>query len=1164
MSHKLHQKLQIYTEELEKLKEETKNTVVSTDNEPMTDRLLETIEKITTNAEGMKSDDNRIQKPSEFEKYISQSFKTYTTRIVCDKKKSTEDQEEKENFVSTADSKANKNENTPLVEDPDDSTGIFINENLLVKKGNQKRFVNRMNWTDHDKVFLTENNEILKDNVLIRSTPQDNFDISKGKNKPKTISNYGKFTQFVPGFIWDSSFSDMKNLLKVEIKSIRFTLHRLSSDQFYYTERLKALYRDYIENLQLSREDHLTARIKILRNILKDENECDEIHILDELMQCEENLDNESMKMRIFRDELTSTWHEVNYLREKMRFIETPVALKWKKTKLSDEEKRKEREDYELELAQRAEEILRLNLLLGGEGMEKKAIIETIRQKHRQMGLRLPGESKWVPELVEISITDKSKIPQADADRLEEANNTYIYAKVFAGDVSSTSLASCLSTDFTARINFGTKILVTRIPKFIKLQIWEQSSKGVTKLADATMPVFVGQPTGYSEFVFTSQTATKDGKIQEGIISGAAYIATNPKLTEAQLRENKNRQKAKQKVENSSLPGKVRNDIIKSHNLDPNNPATIEALTRGTPNYSIKTDLSQFSVDTFKKSLSFASMAPTQKYKETLQLKETEKEIKKEEEPITIRNIELDEVVSEQPMPSILNFFLSLFQRKRPLKPVEWNPPKDEFIGKATKLHIRITRITNEPKRTRMCLIPKQINSLGFKSPIEEKCSFYVNAKVGDQAFKTEPVQTVEGRWNAEFEFDLGQLENSQTETLKINLYDQVKYQFPEDICTEDHFLGALEIPISSLENNCKMKGDFLIETPPLQLAYVYPGKTFFFMEVAFSPRLEHTINHPFYCIVNGIKRPLQSLISSHRPPEGVSTIYSLLRLTSMLPWVQSVGDNVETSQEFLQKGYGTSLEHAVFFCNCLLSFGIDASVILADDIFQGFGAFVMTKEDERGKFYDPSNNKAYIGPPFRKPILAFNTRGLWVNQNYENVSLDFEHSNTWNLVRFGSEVVPVQVKDLKYEKSDADIEDLKEKLTKNVKEFITEIVAEKAVWNKSLSNNLESILDNCESAADKRTPPDDADFFSDNSNIRANGAPFCLYYNPSNNSFEDLLLQVTESIQSQKLFMIQGPKTKLGLAVNIYPHPNNIYAIWVFIAGIQQLPKADTGKQEK
>ena len=218
--------------------------------------------------------------------------------------------------MSTADSKANKNENTPLVEDPDDSTGIFINENLLVKKGNQKRFVNRMNWTDHDKVFLTENNEILKDNVLIRSTPQDNFDISKGKNKPKTISNYGKFTQFVPGFIWDSSFSDMKNLLKVEIKSIRFTLHRLSSDQFYYTERLKALYRDYIENLQLSREDHLTARIKILRNILKDENECDEIHILDELMQCEENLDNESIDVAIHPKQLLKIKTDIHIIKD--------------------------------------------------------------------------------------------------------------------------------------------------------------------------------------------------------------------------------------------------------------------------------------------------------------------------------------------------------------------------------------------------------------------------------------------------------------------------------------------------------------------------------------------------------------------------------------------------------------------------------------------------------------------------------------------------------------------------------------------------------------------------------------------------------------------------------------------------------------------------------
>ena len=1161
MSHKLHKKLQIYTEELEKLKEETKNTQVSADNETTTDKFLRTIEQITTNAETMKSSDEQHQKPSEFENYISQSFKVYTTRILCDTKKSEEDEKEKQNFVSVVDGKTEKNEKTPLVEDSDDSTGIFINENLLVKEGNQKRFVNRMKRNKHDRVFLTENNEIIKDNALIRQTPKDNFDISNGKNKPKTVSNYGKHTQYVPGFIWDSSFSDMKNLLKVEIKSIRFTLHRLSSDQFYYTERLKALYRDYMEKLELSKEDYLQSRISILRKMLKDDNEKDEIHIIDELMQCEENLDNESMKMRIFRDELTGTWHELKYMREKMHFVETPVALKWKKTKLSPEEKQKEQEEYQKELEQRAEEILRLNLLIGGEGMDKKEIIETIRKKHNQMGLRLPGESKWIPELVEIQVTSKSKIPEKDAERLQEADNTYIYAKVFVGDVSATSLASCLSTDFNARINFGTKILVTRIPKYIKLQIWEQSAKGVNKLADTTMPVFVGQPTGFSEFVFTSQLPTKEGKIQEGIIFGAAYIATNPKLTETQLKENKKRQKARQKVENSNLSEKVRNDLIKNHNFDPNNPTTIEAIARAQPNYTIKADLSQFSVDPAKKSISFASMAPTQKYKESLELKETKKEINKEEEPITIRNIEMDDVVSEQPLPSLLSFFLSLFQRKRPLMPVEWKAPTDEFIGKSTKLHIRITQITNEPRRTRMCLIPKQIYSLGYKSPQEEKCSFFVTATVGERKYKTEPVQTVDSRWNAEFEFDVGQQEDTRDgiqNFLKINLYDQIKYQFPEETCSEDHFLGSLDVPISSLENNCKMKGDFLLDTPPLQLGYVYPNKTFFFMEVAFSPKLEHTLDHSFYCIVNGYKVPLPALLCSHRPPEDMLTVYSLLRFTSMMPWIQSNGDIVETSQAFINKGYGTSLEHAVFFCNCLLSYDIDASIVFADDIFQGFGAFVMTREDERFKFYDPCNNKAYIGPPFRKPIMAFNTRGLWVNQNYNVMSLDFEHSNTWNYVRFGREVNSVQTKEIRYAKTEGDTEELKEKLTKSVKEFIGEIVAEKAVWNKSLSNNLEKILDNCESAADKRVPPDDADFFSDNSNIRANGAPFCLYYNPANVSYEELFLQITETIQSQKLFMIQGPKTKLGLSINIYPHPNNIYAIWVFLAAIQQLPKAE------
>ena len=53
------------------------------------------------------------------------------------------------------------------------------------------------------------------------------------------ISNYEKFTQYVPGFIWDSSFTDAKNLLKVEIKDIKFSLHRLSSEEFFLFRKTK-------------------------------------------------------------------------------------------------------------------------------------------------------------------------------------------------------------------------------------------------------------------------------------------------------------------------------------------------------------------------------------------------------------------------------------------------------------------------------------------------------------------------------------------------------------------------------------------------------------------------------------------------------------------------------------------------------------------------------------------------------------------------------------------------------------------------------------------------------------------------------------------------------------------------------------------------------------
>ena len=1161
----MEQKLKTYTEELERLKGQSTVVNESTGNETETEKFVQTIEKIANNTDTIKSTSELDVSKTHFEQYITQSFKSYTTKIFYEKDEKSDDEI---NFTRTAEEGNEEEEDAnPVVLKEEDSSGVFNFSNLLMKEENQKRFVTRMKWNERDKAFLSENNEILTDNVFIRAIPFDinrkyltsreaQQHVDKGKEL-KISTNYENFTQFVPGFIWDNSFSEKRFLLKVEIKNIQFLMHRLSSLEFFYTQKLKKLYKDYKEMEELNRSNYYETRIKILRNMLR-EKDCDELHLLDDIILTEEKLDNEEMKMRQFRDEMTVLWREIDSNRKKNGYTETSVELQWQSSQMTEEEKQEDIKKYEIELKIRAAEISRLNKLIGGEPLDKKDVIESIRTKHSEMGLRLPGDCKWSPLLEETSVSSLKELPEEEQKRINEVLDTYIYVKVLVGDVSSISLASSLNESFVSNVCFGTKILVTRIPKYVKVQVWEQGPHGVSKLSETAIPVFTGQPIGYSEFAFTCEKPTEEGVIQEGSIFGAAFIASNPKLTAKQIQESKRKQEAREKLLSTTLPDKVRADILKSPSLDPNDPTTIAAMSIGAQDFTIRKSITEFKLDNRVHTLTFDAMAPSKKYSEDLKIKKEDDESDNEEKPITIRVFERDDVIRDSLLQPIFKWFISLFERRRPLKPHELVLTEDTVINLSTKLEVRITQFLNEPRRTPMTLITPQIRNLGYSSEQGEQCSYFVVATVGSESYKTDPVKAVEGFWKADFEFDIGSHKNSTNETLNISVFDRMKYTFPEDEKEEEetHYIGEINIPLASIEANGRAKGDFIITTPPLSIGYSYQGKPMLLMDINFSPNINPKFPNEVQYFVNGSKVPLSALITPIDLPPGVKNINSLMRFTSMIPWAKAEENFLVTSQEFIEQGFGTTLEHAIFFYNCLLSLKRKGFIIIADDAFLGEAAFVFTQDKGTRRFYDVVNNRVYCGPPFRRIYIAFNEEGTWFNTNPSEVSLDFQESPQWELIDDGREE-KVQDSNMQYAETEINIEQLEEKLTDEIKKHVATLVTEKISWNKSLSLNLGVIIDNCETAAEKRSVPEEADFFSDNSNLRAGGAPFCTYFN-RNMSIDELILTISVTIQNQMFYVIKGPKTKLGISVKAYPHPNGIVAVWVFIAAIQQLPKLE------
>lgn len=326
-------------------------------------------------------------------------------------------------------------------------------------------------------------------------------------------------------------------------------------------------------------------------------------------------------------------------------------------------------------------------------------------------------------------------------------------------------------------------------------------------------------------------------------------------------------------------------------------------------------------------------------------------------------------------------------------------------------------------------------------------------------------------------------------------------------------------------------------------------------METFVSSAIDTKFSYDYQFFVNDCLLPLSMLVYKHKPPEAVKEIYALLRYTSMFPLVKTKGV-ISTIEQFLEKGEGNVLEHALYFCNCLLYLGHDASIFIADDMFLGQCAFVYTIENDRQMFYDPVNNKAYCGLPFRRVYIAFNQQGVWVNDDDDIISLDFINSSNWRNVHMNNKEHNKSEIDIVYDTLETDVDLIKSILVDYIRNYISNLINEKIKWNKSLISNLEYIINTCEEAIDKRSYPDEADFLSEGSLIRATGAPFCINYSSSSMTMQELVKSIEVKIYQQKMYIITGPKTKLGLAVKVFSKPNALYAIWVFVASIQQLPK--------
>ncbi|EAY20544.1 hypothetical protein TVAG_239170 [Trichomonas vaginalis G3] len=1149
----LEEKVRNYAKQLDEIKSQSCKPSETEDYEKQIEKLVNTIEKasyqseIYEETEVFKIDDEMING------FIDSNFRKLTTSTEAAVNDVKELDQSK--ILLTALASSELKTDSPLNNSSQfQDDGVFVNTNMLVKDENAQRVKNRLKRTPKDRVFLDEQSNLKLDPLFIRQTPpQLNYKYKKG-DYIENVPYYSVdeiHTSFYPAFFWDPTNVSVNDILRVEIKNIKYDVHALSSDQFYYSKKLESLYNAYMQHSNESLIAFYKSRIKILRHSLK-ENPDNKVEILSDIINCREEIDKEEQKLQSYKDQLTVIWQNLQQLRSNS-FVETPIALKWYSKKYSEEDKTKLQKKQEKTFKKRINEIIEYNYLISGEKLEEKQLYNDLMKHRKQLGLPNAGDTEWNPKLTTVETTEDSKIPNSEVQRLNQASETYNYVKIIVGGQQAISMASSLDSDFTSQVNFGAKFIITRIPKYINIEIWEQSKNGVFKVCDTTLPVFNGEPAKYYENHFTSDTPLSNGKLVEGNILGAAFICVNPNASITRIRQNKPHQKAEKQISVSGIPGRQRTfacSAVSEEHCDPNDPQIIEALSfNADPNDNKDRDMMRFKLDNKKNDTLLASMAPTIVFKNPIDIREKKKE-EKEENKICYDEI-VSEIKSESPFSILKKIWNFLFMKRRPLFTYE---QEREATEEPQTLFVRISALMNCPKRTEMCLIDKELNSQGYYSENGKKPRISMIAICEDQVYESTPMKTVADRWDCEFEIDVSKCPNFYLSNLTLNFFDNVEYQFPQlGNKKESHYIGQLEIPLSSIiENKCNLNGTFSINTPMTNLTNSNDKLMRVQMSCSINKNnlFKDTKDDDTMLDSNGI--PLCDYLYKISLPEHEKDVTSILRFVSMFPVSQKDQGIVFNAQEIIDNSLGSSLELCILLSCYLLTLNYNPCIILCNDIIRGENAYVFVEIDGSKYYMDPTKNKRYLYCPFYRVNAIIDKDGVYLPLT-SVYNPDYHDQVYWKKVRTAKSKQQEEI-EIKYAEPECDTEELSKAIFKAVRSTAKKYSARKIKWNRSVSLNLEKIIDACENQLQTGTISNDVSFYCEASAIRAIGAPFVHYYFMRDNDLDNFIDIVCATLENQHFYSIEGDNIISGLSVKVFPHENGIYAVWVFLASVHKL----------
>ncbi|XP_078421332.1 protein CC2D2B-like [Cetorhinus maximus] len=308
--------------------------------------------------------------------------------------------------------------------------------------------------------------------------------------------------------------------------------------------------------------------------------------------------------------------------------------------------------------------------------------------------------------------------------------------------------------------------------------------------------------------------------------------------------------------------------------------------------------------------------------------------------------------------------------------------------------------------------------------------------------------------------------------------------------------------------------------------------------------------------IVTRYIRPLcppQELLDTF--PENPEATFNLIaRFVSLIPYLPDnlgVSDSCNiwlTSQQFLNLILGGKEDHAILLCNYFLYMKLNAFVLLGTSILDGATAYVITQEKMNTMIWNPETGECYDQNDafcsVQSADCLINNENLLKPEVVAGVSEKKKVKRPKAKFQFDKTAKPLPVLSSQGANLHCSQQESVQLVTWRMHREIVTLI----IWVNIQMHSLPMSL-----SFDVTKEYNWRPFFIKSSqhhvlsSVQVSGFPIQMRY--SN------LETIFDKVYSTGIHKIEIPNVEFAVAVYIYPYPNNVLSVWIYVASLECWP---------